>query len=170
MPAAYRIVSWTPHRVRARHDGPMSSVFSLIIAGAIPGAFAWADEQCVAFATIEPITPGHMLVVPRVEVDQFTAVDDDVLAHLMVVAKRVGLAQQRAFAAPRAALIVAGFEVPHTHVHVLPAWDEQALSLANARKAPSEEIAANVDKVRTALHELGYGANVPPSASSALLG
>lgn len=148
----------------------MSSVFSLIIDGTIPGTFAWADPACVAFATIEPITPGHMLVVPRLEVDQFTHADDDVLAHLVVVAKRVGLAQQRAFDAPRAALIIAGFEVPHTHLHVLPAWSEEALTFANARRAPGEEIAANAERVRAALREMGHGGNVPPSASSADLG
>lgn len=126
----------------------MSSVFSLIVDGTIPGTFVWADDVCVAFATIEPITPGHMLVVPRVEVDQFTHVEDDVLAHLVVVAKHIGLAQQRAFDAPRAALIVAGFEVPHTHLHVLPAWSEAALTFANARSVPAEQLAADAERVR----------------------
>ncbi|MGM0385112.1 MAG: HIT family protein [Actinomycetota bacterium] len=148
----------------------MSSVFSLIIDGTIPGNFAWADEVCVAFATIEPIRPGHLLVVPRVEVEQFTAADDDVLAHLIVVAKRVGLAQQRAFGAPRAALIVAGFEVPHTHLHVLPAWDEESLTFANARRVPGEEVTANTEAVRAALRDLGHGANVPAVVSSPALG
>ncbi|NCD19446.1 MAG: HIT family protein [Actinobacteria bacterium] len=148
----------------------MSSVFSLIIDGSIPGNFAWADEVCVAFATIEPITPGHMLVVPRVEVDQFTAAEDDVLAHLIVVSKRVGLAQQRAFGAPRAALIIAGFEVPHTHLHVLPAWSEEALTFANARRVPGEEVTANAEAVRAALRDLGHGDHVPASVSSPDLG
>ena len=152
--------------VPAGHDGGMSSVFSLIIDGTIPGTFVWADDVCVAFATIEPITSGHMLVVPRVEVDQFTHLEDDVLAHLIVVAKHIGLAQQRAFDAPRAALIVAGFEVPHTHLHVLPAWSEAALTFANARSAPAEQLAADAERVRGALRALGHGDRVPPSISS----
>lgn len=148
----------------------MSSLFSLIIGGAIPGSFAWADDACVAFATIQPITPGHMLVVPRAEVAQFTDVDDDLLAHLVVVAKRLGQAQRRAFDAPRAALIVAGFEVPHTHLHVLPAWDERAISFANARPANPEALTDTTERVRGALRELGYGAHVPTAIDSPQLG
>ncbi len=147
----------------------MSSVFSLIIDGRIPGNFAWADDVCVAFATIQPITPGHMLVVPRVEVAHFTDLDDDVLAHLAVVAKRVGQAQRRAFDAPRAALIVAGFEVPHTHIHVLPAWDEGAIAFANARPASPETLAETTEQVRAALRGLGYGGHVPAALGSPAL-
>lgn len=147
----------------------MSSVFSLIIGGVIPGNFAWADDVCVAFATIAPITPGHMLVVPRAEVPRFTDADDDLLAHLVVVAKRVGRAQERAFDAPRAALIVAGFEVPHTHLHVLPAWDEKALTFANARPASADELVRTTERVRTALRELGHTENVPATVGSPML-
>ncbi len=148
----------------------MSTVFSLIIGGAIPGLFAWADDVCVAFATIEPITPGHMLVVPRDEIEQFTDADDDVLAHLAVVAKRVGRAQRKAFDAPRAAVIVAGFEVPHMHIHVLPAWNEAALTFANARSARPEELERTTEMVRGALRDLGFAANVPAGIGSPELG
>ncbi len=152
------------------HDGGMSSVFVRIIEGSIPGSFCWADEICVCFATIAPITPGHMLVVPRAEIPQFTDLDDDVLGHLAVVAKRVGQAQRRAFAAPRAALIVAGFEVPHTHIHVLPAWDEGAISFANARPASAESLRDTTERVRAALRDLGHGAHVPARVDSPALG
>lgn len=148
----------------------MSSVFSKIIAGIIPGNFVWADETCVALTTIAPITPGHTLVVPRTEFPDFTATPDEVLTHLTVVAKRVGQAQRRAFDAPRAALLVAGFEVPHTHLHVLPAWNEEALTFANARPAPAAEITANAELVRRALVELGFAAGVPARVDSPALG
>lgn len=140
----------------------MSTLFTKIIAGEIPGRFVWADDVCVAFATIAPITDGHVLVVPRVEVDQFTDADDELLSHLIVVAKTVGQAQQAAWQAPRAAVLVAGFEVPHLHVHVLPAWDEQSLTFANARPdVPGEELDAAAERVRAALREAGHGGNVP---------
>ena len=82
----------------------MSTLFTKIIAGDIPGRFVWADDVAVAFGTIAPITEGHMLVVPRDEIVQLTEAPDDVLAHLMLVAKTIGQAQQQAWSAPRAAL------------------------------------------------------------------
>ena len=87
----------------------MSTIFTKIIAGEIPGRFVWADEVCVAFATIEPHTDGHVLVVPRLEVDSYVDAPDDVVAHLAVVAKRIGATQVRVFEAPRAGLIEDGW-------------------------------------------------------------
>ncbi|HLV03863.1 HIT family protein [uncultured Georgenia sp.] len=149
----------------------MATVFSKIIAGQIPGRFVWADDLCVVFATIAPITDGHMLVVPREEVDQFTDASDELLAHLIAVAKKVGQAQRAVWDAPRAAVLVAGFEVPHLHIHVLPAWDEAALRFDNARHdVPAEELDAAAEKVRAALRDAGHGANVPASLTSPALG
>jgi histidine triad (HIT) family protein len=149
----------------------MSTVFSKIIAGDIPGRFVWADERCVVFSTIAPITDGHMLVVPREEVDQYTDAPDDLLAHLAVVAKTVGRAQQAAFASPRAAVLVAGFEIDHLHLHVLPAWDESSLRFDNARHdAPAEELDAAAEKVREALRAAGQGDNVPTELGTPALG
>ncbi|MPV37547.1 HIT family protein [Georgenia subflava] len=149
----------------------MSTVFTKIIDGEIPGRFVWADEACVAFATIAPITDGHVLVVPRDEVDQFTDADDALVAHLAVVARTVGRAQQSAFDSPRAAVLVAGFEVPHLHLHVLPAWDEASLRFDNARHdEPAEKLDAAAERVRQALRDAGHEANVPARLSSADLG
>lgn len=140
----------------------MSSVYTKILRGDLPGRFVWADDVCVALATIAPITPGHMLVVPREEIPKFTEVPDELLAHLAVVAKTIGRAQEAAFDAPRAAVIVAGFEVPHTHVHVLPAWGEAALTFENANSnVPEETLDADAERVRAALVDAGHGANVP---------
>ena len=148
----------------------MSTVFSRIIAGEIPGRFVWADDECVAFATIAPVTDGHVLVVPRIEVDQLTDAPDDLVAHLAVVAATIGRAQRAAWDAPRAAVMVAGFEVPHLHVHVLPAWDEGALRLDRARgDAPPEELDAAAERLREALREAGHGAHVPRVLDSARL-
>ncbi|ROS31283.1 HIT family protein [Cellulomonas sp. PhB150] len=140
----------------------MATLFTRIIDGEIPGRFVWADEVAVAFATIAPITDGHVLVVPRAEIVQLTDAPDEVLAHLVGVAKTIGLAQQAAWGAPRAALLVAGFEVPHLHLHVLPAWDEASLSFANARTdLPGAELDAAAQSVRAELVAAGHGAHVP---------
>ena len=148
----------------------MSTVFTKIIAGEIPGRFVWADDECVAFSTIAPITDGHVLVVPRAEIDQLTAAPDELLAHLTAVAKAIGRAQQEAWDAPRAALLVAGFEVPHLHLHVLPAWDEASLRFENARTdVPPEQLDAAAEKVREHLRAAGHGANVPARLDSAAL-
>lgn len=148
----------------------MSTLFTRIIDGEIPGRFVWADEACVAFATIAPITDGHVLVVPRAEVPRFTDADDDLLAHLTLVAKRIGTAQQEAFDAPRAALLVAGFEVPHLHLHVLPAWGEEQLSFANARQdLPAAQLDASAERLRDALRAGGHGARVPATLGSSAL-
>ena len=149
----------------------MATLFTKIIDGEIPGKFAWADELCVAFASIAPISAGHLLVVPRAEVSKFTEADDGLLAHLMQVAAIIGRAQEAAFDAPRAALIVAGFEVPHLHVHVIPAWGEAELSFASARDdASGAELAEATERVRAELRAQGHGANVPAELGSARLG
>jgi diadenosine tetraphosphate (Ap4A) HIT family hydrolase len=142
--------------------GQERTVFTRIIDGELPAQHVWADERAVAFLTIAPISDGHALVVPREPVEELTAADDDLLAHLVVVAKAVGRAQRAAWSAPRAAVLVAGFEVPHLHLHVLPAWGEAELSFARARSdVPAAELAAAGDRLRAALRELGHGARVP---------
>ena len=148
----------------------MSTLFTQIIAGDIPGRFVWADDVAVAFGTIAPITDGHMLVVPRAEIAQLTEAPDDVLAHLMLVAKAIGQAQQSAWSAPRAALLVAGFEVEHLHLHVLPAWDESSLTFRNARTdVPAADLDAAAQRVRVALIDQGHAARVPASLTSPTL-
>lgn len=139
----------------------MASVFSLIMAGEVPGRFAYADEACAVFSTIEPIAPGHMLVVPRQEIAAFTDVPDDLLGHLMVVAKRVGLAQQAVFSGTRAVLMVAGFDVPHVHLHVFSLADQKKMSFANAKPADAASLDRDCELVRRGLREIGFGSFVP---------
>ncbi|MGB8961276.1 MAG: HIT family protein [Pseudonocardiaceae bacterium] len=135
----------------------MPTLFSRIIEGGIPGRFVWRDERCVAFLTIAPLRPGHTLVVPRSEIDEWTDADDDLLTHLVVVAKHIGAAQKAAFDAPRAGLIIAGFEVPHLHVHVFPAWSIDDFDFANANPDPDPiELDAAADTLRQALQQAGH--------------
>ncbi|NDH23794.1 MAG: HIT family protein, partial [Actinobacteria bacterium] len=72
----------------------MPSIFTRIIAGEIPARFVWTDDACVAFLDVRPLAHGHVLVVPRVEVDQWTDLDAATAAHLMTVAHRIGQAQK----------------------------------------------------------------------------
>lgn len=139
----------------------MSSVFTKIIAGEIPGRFVWADDHVVAIATIEPMRPGHVMVVPRVEVDKFSDVEPAVFAHAMSVAQLIAKAQEDAFDVTRAVVAILGFEVPHTHIHVVPANSEDAAYLQNATAAPAEEIDAAMIKLREALIARGHSEFVP---------
>jgi histidine triad (HIT) family protein len=129
----------------------MPTLFTRIINRELPGKFVYEDEVAVGFLSINPITPGHTLVVPRLEVDQWTDAPDDVLAHLTAVAKTVGSAVKAAFDAPRAGLIIAGLEVPHLHIHVLPVWSLGDFDFARAKPAPGEELDDAAAKLRAAL-------------------
>lgn len=145
----------------------MDSIFTKIIRGEIPGTFVWADDVCVAFATIEPLTPGHILLVPRAEVPSYWEADPEDVAHMAKVAQILSRAQLRAFDAVRIGQIVAGFDVNHLHIHLVPLSDQGQLNLALARPAAPEDLAQACAKIRDALIEAGYGDHVTAQAPGA---
>ena len=98
----------------------MASIFTRIITGGIPGRLIWRDPTCVAMVDIRPLNRGHVLVIPIAEVDRWTDLPPDTAAHCTRVAHAVGRAQMQSFAPDRIGLMIAGFEVPHTHLHVVP--------------------------------------------------
>lgn len=98
----------------------MSSVFTKIINGELPGRFVYRDDAVVAFLSIEPLRYGHVLVVPVEEVDRWTDLDPKVWGALNEVAQNIGRAVKEAFDSARAGYIIAGFDVPHTHIHLFP--------------------------------------------------
>ncbi|OMH37132.1 diadenosine tetraphosphate hydrolase [Tersicoccus sp. Bi-70] len=137
-------------------------MFTRIIDGEIPGDFVWKDDAVVVFLSIGPLADGHALVVPRAEVDAWTDLPADLMSHIMEVAQIVGKAQLQAFDGERIGVIIAGFEIPHTHVHVFPATSEQEFSFANAEKDPDRDrLAANGRTLRAALRKAGHEATVP---------
>jgi histidine triad (HIT) family protein len=142
----------------------MPSVFTRIIEGEMPGRFVWRDDRAVAFLTIRPITPGHVLVVPIEEVDHWIDLDADLAAHLMRVAREVGRAQMQAFAPRRVGMIVAGLEVPHCHLHLIPIDNESELSFSRADHNPDPAaLDAVAERLREALCRLGHGDRVAAS-------
>ncbi|MCJ0902937.1 HIT family protein [Rhodococcus sp. ARC_M6] len=139
----------------------MPSVFSAIINGDIPGRFVWEDDDVVAFLTIAPVTQGHVLVVPRAEVDQWQDVDPGLFAKVTSVARTMGQAVRKAFNAPRAGLLIAGLEVPHLHVHVFPAYDMGNFDISGADPSPSAESLEDAQsRLKAALGELGHASKV----------
>jgi diadenosine tetraphosphate (Ap4A) HIT family hydrolase len=133
----------------------MPTIFTKIIDGELPGTFVWRDDVCVAFMSIAPIRPGHTLVVPRAEVDHWIDLDPDVNAHLMRVAQEIALAQQAAFSPVRIGLIIAGLEVPHTHVHVIPIDGMQDVDFAHASDTTPDALAETAAAIRAAMRERG---------------
>jgi len=130
----------------------VATIFSKIISGELPGRFVYTDAQVVAFLSIAPATDGHTLVVPRQEIDQWTDADPELLTHCVLVAQRIGQAQQRAWNAPRAGLAIAGFEVPHMHLHVYPVWNMADLDITNLPVEPDEaKLDAAAERLRAAL-------------------
>jgi len=130
-------------------------VFTMIINREIPGRFVYEDDEVVAFLTIEPMTQGHTLVVPRAEIDNWQDVEADVFAKVMAVAQRIGKAQSSAFDVERTGLIIAGLEVPHLHVHVFPARELSDFGFAGVDRNPSPESLDEAQaKIVAALAEL----------------
>jgi histidine triad (HIT) family protein len=117
----------------------MTTLFTRIIKGEIPGTFVWRDEQAVAFMSIAPASTGHTLVVPVAEVDHWIDLPLDLASYLMGVAHWIGRAQQRAFQRARVGLIIAGLEVPHTHLHLIPMDGMGDLALPPPPDAPDFE-------------------------------
>jgi len=110
----------------------MTTIFTRIINGEIPGTFVSRDDRCVAFMSINPMAPGHVLVVPVDEIDHWIDAPAHLTAHLFEVTRRIGVAQRAAFGCERVGVIIAGYEVPHMHIHVIPTDDMGQLSFANA--------------------------------------
>ena len=110
----------------------MSSVFSLILQRKIPGHFVFEDSDVFAIMTINPIAKGHVLVIPTQEVDEWTNVDESTRQKLFNAAHRIAGAQKQIFPCERVALIIAGFEVPHCHLHLIPATSMHDVSFSNA--------------------------------------
>ncbi|WP_334171492.1 HIT family protein [Sinomonas sp.] len=142
----------------------MSTIFTRIIEGEIPGRFVWKDDDVVAFLSIGPLADGHALVVPRKEVDRWTDASPDLLTQVMLVAQKIGQAQVEAFDVERAGMIIAGFEVHHLHVHVWPATSEAEFNFQRAQHNPDPAaMDAAAEKLRQALRDAGHGAFVPES-------
>lgn len=135
------------------------SVFSRIIAGEFPGTFVWRDEQCVAFMSINPLTHGHVLVVPIEEVDRWDELPVPLAAHVFAVAHRLAGAIRASFGSERVGMIIAGFEVAHAHIHLIPVSDMDQMSFANAQPhVEREHLEHAAEAIRSHLGDL----DLPP--------
>lgn len=133
----------------------MASIFTRIINREIPGYIVHEDERFIAFLDINPLVPGHTLVVPRKEVDYIFDLDDDLLAGLNLFAKKVSKALRKAVPCKRIGVAVIGLEVPHTHIHLVPMNVTDDLNFTRPKLSPSkEQLALVAEKIRKEIQSL----------------
>ena len=134
----------------------MPTVFTRIIEGDLPATFVWKDDRSVAFLSIEPLRTGHTLVVPRQEVDHWLDCPSELRNHLMEVATTIGLAIQSVWQPEKVGLMIAGLEVPHLHLHLVPIWGVRDLDFAGASAATREDLEAAAARMVAALESAGH--------------
>lgn len=137
----------------------MATIFTKIIEGEIPGTFVWRDDRCVAFMSINPLKPGHVLVVPRDEVDHWLDCPPDLRDHLMDVSQTLGQAISKVHSPEKVGMMIVGLEVPHLHIHLVPIDGVRDMDFANAAAAVKredlEDEAASLRYVLTAMNAPG---------------
>jgi histidine triad (HIT) family protein len=118
----------------------MSTLFSKIIAGEVPGYKIYEDADTYAFLTIRPHTKGHTLVIPKIEVDHWDDVPEEYFNHMWRTSQFIAKMLKTKLGCSRVGVMVAGFEVPHAHIHLIPCEDMFDLSLGKAYDATEEEL------------------------------
>ena len=125
------------------------TIFSKIVAGEIPSYKIAEDERYYAFLDINPVAPGHTLVIPKREVDYIFDLEDDELAEMQVFAKKVAIAIKKAFPCVKVGQAVLGLEVPHAHIHLIPMQSEKDMLFSNPKlKLSNEEFSEIAAKIR----------------------
>lgn len=128
------------------------TIFSRIIAGEIPCYKIAESEKFFAFLDISPMTPGHTLVVPKIEEDYLFDLDDETIAGMMVFSKKIAKALKEAVPCVRVGVAVLGMEVPHAHIHLVPLLKESDLNFRNPKmKLSPEEMEETAKKIRALL-------------------
>lgn len=126
----------------------MSGIFSKIVKGEIPSYKVAENDRLFAFLDISPMAKGHVLVIPKQEVDYLFDLDDDLLTEITLFSKKIAKAIVKAIPCKRVGMMVIGMEVPHAHIHLIPINKESDMSLTNPRlKLEKEEFAEIADSI-----------------------
>ena len=132
-------------------------MFTRIMRGELPGRFVWRDDRAVAFLSINPLQPGHTLVVPIDETDHWVDLPADLWIHLAEVSRAIGRAVEEAFRPAKVGLMLAGLEVPHCHIHVVPIRGVHDLDFANADPSPDPDtLEEAAGRIRSVLRHQGF--------------
>ncbi len=139
----------------------MTTLFTKIIEGDIPGRFVWRDDEVVAFLPIALLAPGHTLVVPIEPVDHWIHLDPALNARLWTVAQTIGRALDAIYRPTKVGVLVVGEEVPHVHLHLVPFTELGQMSFANQDTTPATKaLDGQADALRAGLRAAGHGASV----------
>lgn len=125
----------------------MASIFSRIIAGEIPCYKIAEDERNFAFMDINPVSPGHVLVVPKHEVSYIFDLSDEEYTRLQLFAKRVAEGLKDAVPCKRIGVAVIGLEVPHAHIHLIPISKERDMDFHDKKTLPEDEMRCLCDAI-----------------------
>jgi histidine triad (HIT) family protein len=135
----------------------VTTLFTRIIEGELPARFVWKDERCVAFLSINPLRAGHTLVVPREEVDHWLDLEEDLAAHLLNVSRSIDKALQKGFQPAKIGLLIAGLEILHTHIHLVPIDGLHDLDFDRQERDPDpDKMDEAAGVIRKSLRELGF--------------
>ena len=130
----------------------MSSIFTKIINNEIPGFIIAETDSVIAFLDVFPLAKGHVLVVPKKEIDYIFTVEDTLLAEMIVFSKKIALAIEKAIPCKRVGVAVIGLEVPHAHIHLIPLQTVQDINFTREKlKLPAEEMSAIAEAIKKQL-------------------
>ncbi len=130
----------------------MASIFSKIVSGEIPSHKILENEKFLAFLDVFPLVHGHILVIPKIEIDYIFDMDDADLAEMMLFAKDVAKAQKAAVPCKRIGIAIIGLEVPHAHIHLVPMNTANDVNFTQPKLKPSqEELSGMALKIRSLL-------------------
>ena len=117
----------------------MASIFSKIVAGEIPAFKVAENEEFLAFLDVNPLVRGHVLVIPKKEVDYIFDLEDDLYLKLQAFAKQVAVGLKKAIPCIRIGVAVIGLEVPHVHIHLVPMNGMDDLNFSRPKLKPTQE-------------------------------
>ena len=128
----------------------MSSIFTKIINKEIPAQIIAEDDSFIAFLDVFPLAIGHVLIVPKKEIDYIFSMEDNLLGKMTVFSKKIALAIEKAIPCKRVGVAVIGLEVPHAHIHLIPLQTVQDINFTREKLKPSavemEKVAAAIKK------------------------
>lgn len=129
----------------------MASIFSKIVSGEIPSYKVAETDKFLAFLDIMPLRIGHVLVIPKEEVDYIFDIEDDLLAEMMLFSKSVAVKIKAAFPCKRIGVTVIGLEVPHAHIHLIPINTMSDMNFSGGKlQLSAEELSEIAEKIRQA--------------------
>lgn len=127
----------------------MPSIFSKIINREIPGHIVAENEDFIAFLDINPLVMGHVLVVPKKEVDYIFELDDEIYSGLILFAKKVAISIKNVVSCKRIGVAVIGLEVPHVHIHLVPLNTMNDINFTKPKLNPSsKELTETAEKIK----------------------